>query len=310
MKILRWGLIISVIISLGLFLKATDFQEVFEILKKIGAKAFIILLSTCAAYLLGTWGWKYCLGENANTLSFGRLFVLRHVGETLALFNPTSILAGDWLKSHGLQKAGINPEVANNSVILSRILMILTQMFLLICALSWMYLGGNLEEKWRLGVGILLGILLITLTVLLILLFKDVDESSSYKWWTTLKSYKNALRNYVLQYPKYSILAALFLMLHWIAGSLEMYFILSYLGYDLSVFHGLLMDMGVILIKSIGAFIPGQLGLEEIANKTVILLIGISSASLWVSVSILKRSRQMFWSAIGGILYLLYRKEI
>jgi hypothetical protein len=310
MNFVKWGLVLSVCISLALFLRATDFQEVFDLLGQIGWKVAYILLSTFSAYVLGSLGWKYCLGAEAAKTSTFRLFVYRQVGETLALFNPTSIVAGDWLKSRALKKQGVQEAVANHSVILARILMVLTQMALLIIALSWLLLGDELSAPWRTGVGIVLASLLVALSLLLYMLFKNAKVDSRWKTWNTLLEYKNALGTYMLEHPKKTAIAALFMSLHWIAGSLEMFFILHFLGYDVTVFHGLLMDMGVILIKSVGAFIPGQLGLEELANKTVIFLIGISSASLWISVSIIKRARQLFWSIVGGILYLIYRKEI
>jgi hypothetical protein len=310
MKYLKWGLVLSIFVSLALFLRATDFQEVFVLLGQIGGKVGYILLSTLAAYILGSLGWKYCLGKEANKVSLYRLFVYRQVGETLALFNPTSIVAGDWLKSKSLKKQGVSEEVANNSVILSRILMVLTQMVLLILALSWLLLSSTIAEKWRMGVAWTLGGLLLSLSLVLFLLFQNAKVNSRWKAWNTLLAYKNAVSDYIKAHPGKIVWASIFMALHWIAGSLEMFFILHFLGYDVTVFHGLLMDMGVILIKSMGAFIPGQLGLEEVANKTVIFLIGISSGSLWISVSIIKRARQLFWSLLGGILYLTYRKEI
>lgn len=310
MKYLKWGLVISIVVSFTLFLRATDFREVFALLREIGGKAAYILISTFCAYVLGSLGWKYCLGAESKNISTYRLFVYRHIGETLALFNPTSILAGDWLKSRALKKHGIREDAANNSVVLARILMVLTQMCLLILALSWLLLGDTLSGQWRSTVGVVLAVLLVALTALVVLLLRNAKVKSRWKVWNTLLGYKNALGSYIKAHPKETALAAFFMALHWIAGSLEMFFILHFLGFDVTVFHGLLMDMGVILIKSIGAFIPGQLGLEEVANKTVIFLIGITSASLWISVSIVKRSRQLFWSLIGGILYIIYRKEI
>ncbi len=315
MKYLKIALGVSVILSTGLFLYATDFREVFATLREIGWKAGWILLSTWAAYVLGSLGWKYCLGSYAPQVSLTRLFVYRHIGETLALFNPTSIIAGDWLKAEVLKKHRIPHEEAVNSVLLSRILMVVSQMALLILALVWLVFSTNVVlfpnfKGWMSGLLVLLTVLLLAIIFIILKTPKETGGSKENKLVSGIRKYKNALNTYIKTYPRHSALAFLFLALHWVTGSLEMYFILNILNYDVSILHGLLMDMGVILVKSVGAFIPGQLGIEELGNKLVIMVAGISSASLWVSVSILRRSRQLFWSAVGGILYLFNRNKL
>lgn len=315
MKFLKIALVVSVIISVGIFLYATDFKEVFETLRQIGWKALWILLSTFTAYVLGSLGWKYCLGQHASGVSLTRLFVYRHIGETLALFNPTSIIAGDWLKAEALKKHAIPKEEALNSVLLSRILMVVSQMALLITALIWLVFSTDivLFPNFKIWMGGLLAVLILLLSGISFILLKtpkNEPKAQQNKIIVQIKKYQNSLNTYIKAYPLYSALAFIFFALHWVVGSLEMFFILKILGYNVGIIHGLLMDMGVILIKSIGAFIPGQIGIEEIGNKLVILMIGISSASLWVSVSIIRRSRQLFWSAVGGILYFFNRKKI
>lgn len=315
MKYIKLALVISIVISVGLFLYSTDFNEVFATLKQIGWKAGWILLSTFAAYVLGTLGWKYCLGNDHNKVTLTRLFNYRLMGETLALFNPTSIIAGDWFKAEVLKKHHIEKEVAINSVLLSRILMVLSQMALLIVALVWLIFFTDMQlfphfKEWMTGLLILLLLLLILAAYVLIKEPKQLTENKKSKFFNQVKQYKAFLNSYLRQYPLYSALAFLFLALHWVAGSLEMYIILKELHYDVQVIHGLLMDMGVILIKSVAAFIPGQLGIEELGNKLVIMMVGITSASLWVTVSIIRRSRQLFWSILGGLLYLFNRKKL
>jgi len=63
------------------------------------------------------------------------------------------------------------------------------------------------------------------------------------------------------------------------------------------------MDTTIVVSKSAVWFIPGQLGAEEIINKFVLYLIGISSLNFWLSVSILRRVRLLFWSSVAGVFY-------
>ena len=93
--------------------------------------------------------------------------------------------------------------------------------------------------------------------------------------------------------------------LHWIVGSLEFYFILLFLGVKTTVAKALLVDMGVIVFKSAGAFIPGQIGIEEYGNKVMLGIIGIAGGTIWITVSILRRARQLAWILLSLLVYFI-----
>lgn len=104
-------------------------------------------------------------------------------------------------------------------------------------------------------------------------------------------------------------LAFLFFSLHWFLGSLEFYLILKFLGVKATVLQVLLVDMGVILFKSAGAFVPAQIGVEEYGNKIMLAAIGLPETEIWVSASILRRARQLFWIFLGLTIYFVVIKK-
>jgi len=69
------------------------------------------------------------------------------------------------------------------------------------------------------------------------------------------------------------------------------------------------VEMGVTLFKSLGAIIPGQIGVEEYGNKVMLDVIGIASNEVWFVVSLVRRARQLFWLAIAGVLFLIISKK-
>jgi hypothetical protein len=73
----------------------------------------------------------------------------------------------------------------------------------------------------------------------------------------------------------------------------------------MTVLDALLVDQGVLVLKSSGAFIPGQLGVEEVANKIMLSIVGIKATGLWVASSIVRRSRQLFWIIVSAMLYMV-----
>lgn len=316
MKIAKLLLIASVLITFGLFIYSTDMTEVIAAIRKIGTSGTWILLSTFTAYLIGTIGWRYCIGMGTG-IPLWKLFIYRHVGETVGLFNPTSIIAGDMVKASLLKDHNIADTVALRSVVLSRIIMIVSQLFLLIMALCWLLfsLSGRLSGATQdyLWFALLLMIALLALCTYILLKKRTpvavAATTPASKWQKFKRKITETLyilSEYVRAHPGAAVLSFSAFALHWVVGSLELYIILTFLGYEISVWDGLFMDMGIIVVKSMGAFIPGQIGIEEIGNKLVLAIIGISSYAVWLTVSILRRTRQLFWALVGFAMYLIF----
>jgi hypothetical protein len=83
----------------------------------------------------------------------------------------------------------------------------------------------------------------------------------------------------------------------------------KFLGIKTSMLHAIFLDMGVILFKAAGAFVPAQIGVEEYGNKVMLSLVGITGVEVWITVSLIRRLRQLFWIALGLIFYLLIYKK-
>ncbi len=279
-----------------------------------------MLLLTFTAYLLGTLGWQVCMGDKKKNIGLFQLFVIRQIGETLALFNPTSVVAGDLLKAKLLTTYQIDSETALKSVTVSRITATLSQLMLFIMAMLWLLLSQrqnifSIEVKLLIAGSI--GILFIIKVALFIWLAKPLKEKPTVQKnsiWNRIKSSIIAtLYNTKIcfqQEKKIFWYSYLFFTLHWIVGSLEFYFLLSFMEISIQPMHGLVLDMSVIVIKSMGAVVPGQIGIEELANKITLTIIGIQGATVWISISILRRLRQLTWIAVGILMTIFHKKEI
>lgn len=319
-KLLRILLIISVLISFCFFLRATNIPASVDIIRHLGFSALWILISTFGAYLFGALGWKFCI-DSTSKPPLGKLFIYRHTGNTIALFNPTSVIAGELYNARMLEQQGVDERIALKSVLLARIIMMLSLLTLSIVSLGWLLysLSDGLPRKMKF-------LLIISFAIVVLLLLSlsyfslrrgDVNNAGNSLTDENRKKWKKIIRNvremrsslaeYIRKRPQEAIFSFVFFSLHWILGSLEIYFILSFLGFDIKVWNALLIDTGIILIKSMGAFIPGQLGVEELGNKLFLSVIGINSYNIWLSVSILRRSRQLFWSCIGFLFYITLR---
>lgn len=310
-----------ILIPIGIFIGHTDFDLVWLEISKIGFRFMYIVLSTFAAYFLGTLAWWVCLGNERKRISIMQLFVVRQVGETVGLYNPSSIVGGDLLKDQLLKPYRISRKAAADSIVISRITVVLSQILLFIVAGTWLlyYTAGELS---KLLFYLLLGsIVLLSLMKLLVLyllnqpprvenLMQHMPKETSLirrlveKTKVLLAEAKLFFQKQPLRFWQSYLLSAL----HWLVGSLEFYLILQFLGFNSSIMHGILLDMGVIIVKSLGAFVPGQLGIEELGNKLVLTAVGIQATSVWLAVSILRRTRQLFWIFIGFLCYGLVKR--
>ncbi|MCL7989115.1 flippase-like domain-containing protein [Sphingobacterium sp. lm-10] len=308
---------------MALFLHQTDFRSVLHTLYTVGYSVLMVFPITALAYYLGTLSWQVYLKDRPKKVSTFRLFFIRQIGETVGLFNPTSVVGGDLTKIYYLLRLQISERSAANSVVSSRMTMVLSQVLLSTLALLWLLYhieGTNPIENTR----PVIYLLLIALTTIQIALFYWIYRSkgSSFSFLketaatTKIGRYKNKivrtlsdLKTTFRSNKKAFFLSYLFALLHWIVGSLEFYLILSLLGINIAMMQSVLMDMGVILIKSVGAFIPGQIGIEELGNKVVLAAIGVQSVTMWISISLLRRFRQLIWAAVGCIAYVFFTKQ-
>ncbi len=323
-KLLKPAIALCIIGSLFIFIRATDFEKVNSSLQQVGYKFSVLLLVTCIAYFLGTLSWQFCLGKKYNAVSTVRLFFIRHIGETVSLVNPTSIVGGETLKAFMLKDDGIEKKTVIASILSSRIIMIITQLLLFTLAVILLTLNEQALEIRQGNHATLFYSLAVFLlfTANLWLFWRPIKAGiTSTKAGSRLKHKTSALRLKIREvmaelqllfkhHKKMLFFACVFAALHWLFGSLEFYFILKFLGVKASITQALLVDMGIIFFKTAGAFIPGQIGIEEYGNKVMLMTIGIPGAEIWITASILRRTRQLIWIAFGiGIYFLLFKKR-
>ena len=296
---MKKGLFIALSLCIGasllIFIQATDLKKASLLISQIGYRFYLLLFITYIAYLLGTLSWQYTFGESLKKVPLNRLFLIRHVGETAAWFNPTSVIGGDALKGVLLAKYEIDKKLVVSSLLLSRMIMIISQMTLLaitVCYLLLQHPEGSMSRLSFIKLG----------TISLSSIRTDASRK--------LKEVYSDLKIMLHTHQRLLLISFGFAILHWLVGSLEFFFILKFLGLKISLFQALLVDLGVLVFKAAGAFIPGQLGVEEYGNKIMLMVIGIPGAEIWVSASILRRARQLVWAGFGILVYfIMFNKQ-
>jgi len=316
-KILRILLVVSIFISFFLFLRATDINESIRLVKHLGFNALWIILFTFGAYYAEALGWKCCIDSDIKLPSF-QLFTYRHIGYIISLFNPAGAIAGEMFNANMLIRKGVEEQIAYKSVLLSRIILILSQLIILLIVLVWFLpiLSGKFPATSQYVFYACFAFFVLLVSVLLCLLLKRgkaIQPAQTDKKWRKILQrvieMRISLAEYIRKCPRKAILAFTLFTVQWILASMELFFILRFLGFEIKIWDGLFLDSVIIVSKSAFWFIPGQLGAEELINKFALHLIGIHSLNIWLSVSILRRVRLLFWSVVAGIFYVGLNKK-
>jgi len=318
---MKYIIIIITAVLLFLFLRDIDYTLLFDQLDALGYQKMTgLLMISFISYALGTVAWMLCLSTTFKVNFFSRFFVVRQIGESLSLVNPTGIVAGEALKVILLGKSGYSKFDVSQSVIISRFLLWFSYVVLLLFILGFVL--RDIVTSPSISVLIYLmasaaGLLLLmtlfhrSLWIYRIISYLSRVTKSKYlqNKLEVIQDYNKQLHSYWL-HKKFHILLAIFLfILHYVVGASEYYYILYLLESPIDFISAIYLEIGTSFLKSILSFIPGQIGVEEYGNKYFLSLIGVQDQSLWVTVSILRRIRQLWWLMFGIIAYVAYSKK-
>jgi hypothetical protein len=310
-RILQILLIVSILVCFFIFLKATDVRVSFRLIKQLGFYSVFIPAITFLAGLAGASGWRYCIGSGTKP-SLARLFMIRQTGNTVTMFNPSGAIAGELFNARMLIEEGVEKQAACQSVLLMHILMILSQLSLfVVVSVQFMFFHSDgWSQGMRLAAGICFLTLLASISGLAFLLLWKRKETKTgsgvkkrHRIISRMEEMRLLLATHVRIHPVKTATAFLLFSVQWILGSVELFFILYFLHNPVDMWDSLFLDTLIIVLKSTAAFIPGQLGVEELINKFTLQLLGLSAAVLWLPVSILRRARQLFWSGMALLFY-------
>lgn len=310
LRYIKWIVFVIILIGLIWFIRGTDMNAMSVSLQKIGWGGFgIILLTTFFAYLSATIGWKFCLPKTRYSIL--QLFMIRHIGEVVTLINPTSIVGGEATKWTLMNDDQVGKKDVAVSIMVSRIILIYSQLICFgIVFISLLLSNITFPVTIVRVVGIFYSV------IILIILFigykykttdlKNIHSENKgllYQYLFKLQTVVAASLSFLKTQPKAVAWSSVLGLLHWVIGALEIYLILYYLGFHCSLSQAIFIDLGVVFFKTAGASIPGQVGIEELGNKMMLEMVGISNTEVWIALSLVRRARQICWICFGLLGY-------
>jgi glycosyltransferase 2 family protein len=322
-RILKIGAALLGAALLGFFLRTAPWGEIFSQVSSIRWGFLLLLVITFISQYIVTIAWKLSFNNPPDHISLAGLFLKRLVGESLALVNPTNVIAGETMKAYLLKRRGVSYQDSMVSITISRFLIMLSSITLVFIGVFLFFDHLNILGNTTVIVvipavlcALLLGMFLLLrnergifypLRLLLGHLFPEGPRAVVIR-----KNLEGIDRELVVFYKKRRLrffAAYLLSLVHWLGGALEFYVILVLCGVDASFYSCVAMEIGVMVFKALGSFVPGQIGIEEYGNKVMLSFVNISNPGLWVTVSILRRARQLFWLAAGVAAFVILARK-
>jgi len=320
-KYLKYLILLVAAIFLVMFLYQIDFQDLRRDVDKMGIRVIWMLLISFMAYLLSTLGWMLCMHAAFDLSKLKAFFLARQLGETLGTLNPTGIVGGDALRVLLIGKAGIGKNLALPSVITSRGLLWLSY---LLVALLGMILFMIIYQATQWPMFVMCTVLILCFILLGRLLFKRgalnslavgiVRLSRNNSWMKRaegFQKYNDIISRLWVDRRQQVFLAIVCFSLHYACGAWEFQYILSSLDVDMSFSSAMILEVGTSLVRAVMTVVPGQVGIEEYSNKYFLQQLGVADDTVWISVSLIRRFRQLFWILLSVIIYFVwYHKDL
>ena len=310
-----------VVVLLGLGLLAYLFSKigisaVFAQLSSLGWKAFLVVMPFLLINYIDTWAWIFTFPPpfSKHNISFLKVFWLRLWGEAINNFTATAHVGGDVARIYCLKSLGMPATQGTVSVVMDKAAMIISEILfiylgilLLLVKIEW-----PLSVKW--GVAFMLVLVLLSIYIILALMhkgiFSKVVEMAYGKWkWKRLLQLHEKVQHIDLHLAKFYkyhraefVYSNFWHFLGWIAGAVETWLMLWLLGINVGVVDAIMIEALMTLVKGLGFFIIGSLGIQEGGSVFLFHLLDMGQGT-GLAFSLLKRIRELFYGLVGWIVF-------
>jgi uncharacterized protein (TIRG00374 family) len=261
-----------------------------------------------------TLGWRYAFLRNVPP--FTTLFSVRVAGEAFNMATPTATLGGEavksWLLRGRLPMSETLPSVivAKTTITIGQGLLLLLGVFL---ARATVAAHTPLLEvmQWLVVIeAIALGIFAVAQTRGLFGRSGRLLEQLGLRpggAGDALGRVDDQLARFYREHPGRLTLSIAFHFAGWLLGALEAWLILLFLGIPVSLLTATVIEAFGMAIRVATFLIPGNLGALEGGYAAIFTALGLGSTA-GVTFSLVRRIREVVWSALGLLLFAVLRR--
>ena len=280
-------------------LRHFGFRATLATLSAAGTRAWALFLFYPFMALWDTASYRYCFPRALSKhLRFREIYGIRLAGEALNNVTPFIDIGGEPLKVHLLhRRLGLPVSTAASATVVARTSILLSEALFLVTGVVLSFRLLPLHPEHRAA-------LVVSLAVVCAAFFAVLWAQQ--KEW--LKRLNLEISHYYATERASFVRAVFFNSMGWMFGGVEMYLFCRLIDVDISMIQAVMLESLLQLVRTASFFIPGNLGVQEGGLAFFMAQLGHGPV-LGVGLSLLKRCRQLVWTAAGFVLWGVYRYQ-
>ncbi len=322
-KILQLVLFLAGIILFSMVIKAVGFERlsvIFPALAGWGWLVFFIYPFMCFWDVLG---WRTLFDHEWNKkINLWQLYCIRMAGEAVNNITPFIDVAGEFLKVVLIEKRlGISKKGAAAAGIMSRSALLYAEIIFVMAGLAFASSVPGVPMGFR--VGLIVGFVICVLAAFLLIrtqkrglfvtLFAfferfGVDPKMFGRFHTSIHAVDAEIAKFYSHESRRLWIAVGLHLIGWIFGGIEVFFMLRILGVEATLYEAIILESLIQLMRTASFYIPGNLGVQEGGLAMVLGIMGVEPY-LGVALSLMKRTRQVIWTAIGFFVWGIFQLQ-
>lgn len=296
-------------------LRKVDLSQVSDLLLEMGPGLLAVIL----AYGLVAWfdalSWRYAFKpEEAGIIHPFAIFRIRTIGEAFNVITPLGTMGGEPVKAHLLkEKYGLTYKQGAASQVVARTTLTLSLILFMIPGIVFLFMDQDISETFK--TSSLTGLITFSILIFLFLLFQITGTLSRIVYefdrlfpiqtprpsLEHLVALCGMMSGYYHQHKGLFLKSIVFGFLGWVAGVLELYLTLNFLGIYVGFKELWIIESLLQLIRAGSFFIPLSLGAQEGGLIVIFTSLGMPGP-MGLAVSFARRIRELAWIALGLLL--------
>lgn len=311
MKGWRWvGLLLGLLLF-ALVLRTANLTEVWRQVSQLRWRFAVVLAFYAVIFGLDTLGWRYALSRPwRDRLRLDQLFRTRLAGEALNYVTPAAWVGGEPMKAYLLSaRHGVPMTDGMASVVVAKTTFTVSMLVFIMTGLAAAALTQPIPPPlWRwivLTLAILVGLIALLLAVQFVSPFRRGVAAvlrrlppSLRALEATVRDWDRAIAAFYRQSPRGVLGSFGFHFLGWLAGVVEVFLILRFLGIPVSLATAWSVEALWLLLKSCAFLIPASLGASEGFLLLVCAGLGINAVAA-LALGLVRRARELVWVGLG-----------
>jgi putative membrane protein len=308
---MKWGALgggaIGIALSVWL-LETYGFGRILDLLGQAGWFGMACVIAFHVVQILfSAAGWRTIAGATDNRPGLRAFMALRWIREGVNNLLPVAQIGGEFVVARLLQRRGVKLAPAIAGTVADLTMEMVTQILFTLLGLALLlhvvgdsgiagYVAGFLGVAALVAAGFL-GAQWLGLATAIERGLMRLGRSMGWSGTANVEGLHDALIGCYRQ-PRRLALAALWHMVSWLLGGLEICLALHFLGHDVDLSTGLIIESLGQALKAVGFAVPGALGVQEGGYIVICQLFGLTP-EVAIALSLMKRLREVVLGVPG-----------